>query len=171
MIINCDTNLLASLMTSLVIKNKDEIKLIFDLALQLREQTPYSFRILANKLGFLKPNNQEVKKLYELYHPQSIPAMPIFPLELLSLTHKSGINCIDPECKNCKNKTLDDLVNDDYCIIDNEKEGKNDEEIYSEVYGVNHGDVFERVSPNKPKDIDIKKIIDIWKYIKWKKRF
>ena len=48
-------------MTSLVIKNKDEIKLIFDLALQLREQTPYSFRILANKLGFLKPNNQEEK--------------------------------------------------------------------------------------------------------------
>ena len=122
LIVNCDTNLLASLMTSLVIKSKDEIKLIFDLALQLREQTPYSFRILANKLGFLKPNNQEVKKLYEFYHPQSIPAMPIFPLELLSLTHKSGINCIDPECKNCKNKTLDDLVNDDYCIIDNEKE-------------------------------------------------
>ena len=102
LIINCDTNLLASLMSSLTIKNKEEIKLIFDMAIKLRQQTPYSFRILSNKLGFLKPKNSKVKEFYEKYHPQTIPAMPIFPLELLSLTHKSGIECVDPECKIAK---------------------------------------------------------------------
>ena len=44
--------------------------------------------------------------MYELYHPQLIPAMPIFPLELLSLTYQSGIKCIDPDCKNGNNKAL-----------------------------------------------------------------
>lgn len=100
MIINCDTNLLAGLMTALTIENKEEIKTIMDMAFELRTQTPYSFRILANKIGFLRTNNKFIKKNYEKYKPQSIPAMPIFPLEILSLTFKSGIECIDPECKN-----------------------------------------------------------------------
>ena len=111
-IINCDTNLLAPLMTSLSIKKKDELKQVFDVAFELKQQTPYSFRILANKLGFLKSKNTKVKEMYELYHPQLIPAMPIFPLELLSLTYQSGIKCIDPDCKNSNNKRLD-LLNDD----------------------------------------------------------
>ena len=112
LIINCDTNLLAPLMTSLAIRKKDELKQIFDVALELRQQTPYSFRILANKLGFLKAKNTKVKEMYELYHPQLIPAMPIFPLELLSLTYQSGIKCIDPYCKNCNHKDLDSLGDD-----------------------------------------------------------
>ena len=52
MIINCDKTYLASLMTTLTITNSDELNAIFDLALKLREQTPYSYRILANKIGF-----------------------------------------------------------------------------------------------------------------------
>ena len=119
LIINCDKNYLAPLMSSLAIKKKEEIKLVFDMAIKLRQQTPYSFRILANKLGFLKNYNLKVKELYEKYHPQNIPAMPIFPLEVLSLTHQSGIDCIDPECKNSKKKILD-LLSEEFCIIDKE---------------------------------------------------
>ena len=103
LIIKCDNNLLAALMSSLTIRTKDEIKTIIDLALKLREQTPYSFRILANKLGFLKSKNDNVKQMYEKYHPELLPAMPVFPLELLSLAYKSGIDCVDPECKNSRN--------------------------------------------------------------------
>ena len=117
LIINCDMNLLASLMTSLTIKKKEEIKEIMDMALKIRQQTPYSYRVLANKLGFLKKNNQNVKESYDKLHPQNIPAMPILPLELLSLTNESGIDCIDPECRNNKNKALA-LVSEEYCIVD-----------------------------------------------------
>ena len=121
MIINCDTNLLAGLMTALTIENNEEIKTIMDMAFELRTQTPYSFRILANKLGFLKINNKNIKKSYEIYKPQSIPAMPIFPLEILSLTFKSGIECIDPECKNNKRKiAISHLDNTEYEIIEHE---------------------------------------------------
>ena len=116
MIINCDTNLLAPLMTSLSLKKKEEINQIFKLAFELRQQTPFSFRILANKLGFLKTKNTIVKEMYELYHPQLIPAMPIFPLELLSLTYQSGIKCIDPDCKNGNNKALK-ILEDEFCVI------------------------------------------------------
>ena len=115
LIINCDTNLLAPLMTSLSIRKKEELKQIFDVALELKQQTPYSFRILANKLGFLKARNTKVKEMYELYHPQLLPAMPIFPLELLSLTYQSGIKCIDPYCKNSNHKDME-LLDDDFDI-------------------------------------------------------
>ena len=121
MIINCDTNLLAGLMTALTIENKEEIKTIMDMAFELRTQTPYSFRILANKIGFLRTNNKNIKKNYEIYKPQSIPAMPIFPLEILSLTFKSGIECIDPECKNNRKKiAFSHLDNTEYEIIEHE---------------------------------------------------
>ena len=110
------------------------------MAIKLRQQTPYSFRILSNKLGFLKPKNSKVKEFYEKYHPQTIPAMPIFPLELLSLTHKSGIECVDPECKNSKNKFLS-LISEEYCIIDKDEKEINilnfDNDIKKDTYAKN----------------------------------
>ena len=104
MIINCNKSYLATLMSTLNITSSEELNTIFDLALKLRKQTPYSFRILVNKIGFLKKNNKDIKKAYELYQPQSIPAMPIFPLEIFKMTNNSCVDCVDPECKNCKSK-------------------------------------------------------------------
>ena len=63
---------------------------------------------------------------------------------------------IDFSSNDDKEKNQNGNVINENKIVDNENEGKNDEEIYSEVYGVNHGDVFERVSPTKPKDSDTK---------------
>ena len=102
MIINCDKTYLSGLMAALTITNFDELNSIFDLALKLREQTPYSYRILVNKIGFLKKNNKDIKRTYELYQPQTIPAMPIFPLEIFNITNRTSVECVDPECKNCK---------------------------------------------------------------------
>ena len=135
-IINCDTNLLAPLMTSLSFKKKEEIKLVFDTALKLREQTPYSFRILANKLGFLQHNNKNVKKMYEKFEPQSIPAMPIFPMELLSLVYQSGIDCIDPECRNNKNKVIDLIKEEEFCVLD--KDDNHNKLNYHKFVDENH---------------------------------
>ena len=100
-IINCEKLLLAALTTTLSINTIEELNNILDLACKLRERTPYSYRILANKIGFLKKNNKFIKDTYNFYKPQTIPAMPIFPLEILSITNKFTEECVDPDCKNC----------------------------------------------------------------------
>ena len=138
MIINCEKMYLATLITTISINSIEELNYIFDLAFKLREKTPYSYRILANKIGFLKKNNKYIKDTYEFYKPQSIPAMPIFPLEILSITNKCTEECVDPDCKNC-------ILNKDY----NNKSKKKDsifqwEDDYNEL-AVNDGFLkFER---------------------------
>ena len=132
MIINCEKMYLATLITTISINSIEELNYIFDLAFKLREKTPYSYRILANKIGFLKKNNKYIKDTYEFYKPQSIPAMPIFPLEILSITNKFTEECVDPDCKNC-------ILNKDY----NNKSKKKDsifqwEDDYNEL-AVNDG--------------------------------
>ena len=122
MIINCDRTYLATLITSLTISSLEELNAIFNLAIKLREKTPYSYRILCNKIGFLKKHSKDIKKNYEYYKPESIPAMPVFPLEIFNITTRSTDDCVDPECKNCK-------FNENYI----EKEKENIDNEYSEL--------------------------------------
>jgi hypothetical protein len=115
MIINCEKSYLATLITTITINSMEELNNVFDLAFKLRELTPYSFRILANQIGFLKTNFKKIKDTYNFYKPESIPAMPIFPLEILSITNKFTQECVDPLCKNCilnKNYTKNKIKND-----------------------------------------------------------
>ena len=100
MLINCEENYVASIMTCLTIKSKEELNNLIKIAIDLRKKTPYSFRILANKIGFLKKNYDKIKENYEKFQPDTIPAMPIFPSEILYITYKSEIDCIDSRCKN-----------------------------------------------------------------------
>ena len=102
LIINCDKSLLPPLISNLTMTSKEELKIIMDLADELVKKTPYSFRILVNKLGFLVPKNKNVQENYELYKPQTIPAMPIFPLETFYITYDNIISCPDPDCENEK---------------------------------------------------------------------
>ena len=103
LIIKCEENYLPILLTSLTFNSKDELKKIINIAKELRKQTPYSFRLLANKIGFLKKRNIDIKNAYEKYKPEMLPAMPIFPSEVLYITYKSQINCINPNCKKYMN--------------------------------------------------------------------
>ena len=103
LIIKCEDNYLPILLTSLTFRSNEELKKIIKIAKELREQTPYSFRLLANKIGFLKKRNTDIKNSYEKYKPEMLPAMPIFPSEVLFITYKSQINCINPNCKKYMN--------------------------------------------------------------------
>ena len=100
LIINCDKSLLPPLISNLTLLSKDELKQTMKTADDLIRKTPYSFRILANKLGILIPKNQNLRSNYELYQPQSIPAMPIFPHEIFYITYDNIIQCPDPDCNN-----------------------------------------------------------------------
>ena len=101
LIINCDKSLLPPLISNLTIFTKKELKDIVDMADELIKCTPYSFRVLANELGILKPKNTNLKEKYEEYKPQLIPAMPIFPQEVFYLLYDE-IKCPDPHCENEK---------------------------------------------------------------------
>lgn len=106
LLINCDSNLLIKLMTGLTINSVQEMNGIIKIALELRKSTPYSFRLLANKLGFLKTNNQDMENIYEKYKPEQILTLPIYPTEILYENNKNDVMCPDPECKNYKNEAL-----------------------------------------------------------------
>ena len=121
MIINCDKTYLATLITTININSEEELDNIFDLAFKLRKQTPYSYRILANKIGFLKKDNKDIKTTYDYYKPQSITAMPFFPLEILTITNKVNENCVDPDCVNCvlnKNYKIKEAKKSIFCWDD-----------------------------------------------------
>ena len=98
MLINCEKHLLPTLMASLTIISNEELNTVINKAKELRNHTPFSFRILANKLGFLIPRNKNIKENFEKYKPLSLPAMPIFPLETLYITNHSEIDCPDESC-------------------------------------------------------------------------
>jgi len=100
LLLHCDSNLLLKLMVGLTISNKEELDIVVKMALELRNHTPYSFRLLANKIGFLKVNNKKIQKNFELYNPESIPTMQIFPIEILNNNYTNKILCPDPECIN-----------------------------------------------------------------------
>ena len=97
LLINCDSNLLIKLMTGLTINSVQEMNGIIKIALELRKSTPYSFRLLANKLGFLKTNNQDMENIYEKYKPEQILTLPIYPTEILYENNKNNIEIKNEE--------------------------------------------------------------------------
>ena len=88
------------IITKLTINNIDEIEKLFQIAIQLRKETPYSFRILANKLEIFKYHSDEIKNCYEKYKPYSLITMPIFPSEIFYICYNGIIKCPDDLCCN-----------------------------------------------------------------------
>ena len=99
-LINSDINYLPALISNLPINSTSDLDAIINKALELRNNTPYSFRLWANKIGFLRKKNKKIQNNYEKYQPESFMAMPIFPSEILYIMYKDKIKCIDSRCKN-----------------------------------------------------------------------
>ena len=88
------------ILSKLTISNIDEMGKIFQIAIQLRKETPYSFRILANKLEIFKYHSDEIENCYKEYKPNSLIAMPIFPSEIFYICYNGIIKCPDDLCYN-----------------------------------------------------------------------
>ena len=83
------------------------------------------------------------------------------PSDVDTRKYLEQFNKSEDENKNKINIPIEKKESDKKIII-NDKINKNvineaDEEIYSEIYGINKGNIFERTSPTKPKDIENKK--------------
>ena len=86
------------LITKLTINSVKEMGNILKIALRLREETPYSFRLLANKLEIFKYHSDNIEKCYEKYKPQFLVTMPIFPSEIFYICYNDIIKCPDDLC-------------------------------------------------------------------------
>ena len=85
------------------IQTEEEVREMFNLALKLRSNTPYSFRILSNHLGIFSVQNFErLKYLNQFFQPEAMISLPIFASEVFYITYKSLLNCPDEACTNFK---------------------------------------------------------------------
>lgn len=117
---NCFNNLdeysLPLALTRININSEKEIDIIFNNALILRKQTPYSFRIFALKLDVLKHKSNKHKMKYDIYRPDILVSIPIFPSEICFICYKGIIKCPD------ENHIVDKTYNCEHCSMGIKKE-------------------------------------------------
>ena len=94
-----DISQVPSIISQLTFTSIEEVDDVINLAVDICRKTPISFRYLAERLEIFKFNSQKLKELFETFHIfQEIPAMPLLPGELLRLTNKEKVFCIDKDC-------------------------------------------------------------------------
>lgn len=81
-----------------MIQSQEDLDFIYKTALKLRENTPYSFRILSNNLNIFFPYSEVLKDLYNIYQPDQLLSLPIFPSEVIFITFNYSIDCPDENC-------------------------------------------------------------------------
>ena len=118
-----DCIIILSLLSQLHIDTIEEVNDILDFATEIRDNTPNSFYLLANKLEIFNYDSKNLKKCYEEYKPDKMLALPLFASEIFTITYKDLIGCPDENCQNfiLKNKTFN---NDVKCVFCQSKEVK-----------------------------------------------
>lgn len=94
-LINSDEYSLPMQINKLNINSEKEIDIIFNNALNMRSQTPYSFRLFAYKLDILRFKSNQHKAKYDYYHPDTLVTIPIFPSEICYICYENIIKCPD----------------------------------------------------------------------------
>ena len=105
LILNTDYTLIPILISNLVFLSVNEVDLIIQKAYEIRQATPYSFRVLADKLEIFKEGSTSLKEKYEWFKNEGIKIMPIFSSELLYFAYKPNIKCPIGKCRQSKSKT------------------------------------------------------------------
>ena len=95
-----DISQIPSIMTHLSIDSTEDLDNIIQLALDIRNKTPYSFRILCNNLQIFTPNSTELEKCFKAYKPDTMTALPMYPSEIFYITYRGEVNCPDDQCEN-----------------------------------------------------------------------
>jgi hypothetical protein len=95
-------------MSSFCIQSNEEVECLVNDAYKLRENTPYSFRILAHNLNIFTPYSSRLKELYNFYQLDNLLSLPIFPSEVIYISFNYTVECPDENCTNFK-KSLEKL--------------------------------------------------------------
>ena len=89
--------------TKLGILSIDKGKKILELALKVKENTPYSIYILIDMLQIFKYRSHFVKLQYEKLRPNHFLVFPIFPSEVLYSSFPSVLSCPNYTCTSFMN--------------------------------------------------------------------
>ena len=104
--INYDRGSIPIIINKISIETQQDIDNVFKSAIDLRAKTPYSFRLFAYKLDILKHKSTQHKIKFELYHPDNMVCLPIFPSEIYYVCYNNIIKCPDEiHIKNIKIKS------------------------------------------------------------------
>ena len=120
-----DCNIILSILSQLRINDLDEVNEVIEIAIDLRDNTPYSFYLFANNLDIFNYGSKKLKELYEKYNPDNMLAIPLFPSEIFFIIYKDIIKCPDDKCKNFLNKK-NNIENKEKCIFCRNKNIKNE---------------------------------------------
>ena len=90
--------------TKLGILSIDKGKKILELALKVKENTPYSIYILIDMLQIFKYRSHFVKLQYEKLRPNHFLVFPIFPSEVLYSSFPSVLSCPNYTCTSFMNE-------------------------------------------------------------------
>jgi len=82
------------------LKSCADVYKIYERALVIRHNTPYSFRILASNLEIFRPGSKNLDKLFRLYDIENLIAIPIFASEIFSIAYNNIVDCPDEYCYN-----------------------------------------------------------------------
>ena len=102
-ILNLQPFKIIDFISKLNIENINIANSIINLALEIRENTPYSLYILMKRLLIYFPYSNYIQRQFDLYQPQYIKIFPIFPNEVLFRIFPSGLSCPDLTCRNFNN--------------------------------------------------------------------
>ena len=100
LLMTADHSFVVVILSQLSLYTEEEVDKIFSLALTIRNNTPYSFKVLANKLEIFKENSPNIKYLYNLIKPNEFVSLPIFPKELFYLAYNQQMKCPNEDCDN-----------------------------------------------------------------------
>ena len=147
--LNVDSSLILTALCKFQIESIEEVNKIINLAMEIRDKTPNSFYLLANKLDIFNYYSTKLQDLYNEYRPDKILALPMFANDIFCITHKNLIGCPDENCENflkirnfnnmskcifCRERQVKKKIS--YIIIDLRIfEVDEKEQIFSETYG------------------------------------
>ena len=103
-IINSPNYKLIEYISKLNIESIEIANKVINLALNIRENTPYSLYILINRLQIFFPYSKYIQSQYDLIKPNYFKVFPIFPSEVLFKLFPTILSCPDYTCNNfnCK---------------------------------------------------------------------
>ena len=115
LLLGSDLTMVPVAISSISLESIEEIDEIFNEAIKLRENTPYSFRMLANMLEIFKCHCEDPKAIYEKYMPDKLLTLPIFPCEIFYICYNGITKCPISNCKNntknkCENENEDEAI-------------------------------------------------------------
>lgn len=99
-ILSSEYSYIPNIISKLKFSTEEDIDSVIELVIDISNQTPHSFRILATKLDIFKYHSTKLKDLYKEFDPDSILAFPIFPSEILPITYKNIFGCVNSSCNN-----------------------------------------------------------------------